>query len=75
MFWGLTDPHPDPLVTSTDPDPAPDPSFPNKSVKRTERMVANFNFNTTSFLLKIRFTPSNILLHFINLLNFIYKTL
>jgi hypothetical protein len=38
MFWGLTDPHPDQLVTSTDlaPAPAPDPSCPNKSVKRTE---------------------------------------
>jgi hypothetical protein len=38
MFWGLPDPHPDQLVTSTDlaPAPAPDPSCPNKSVKRTE---------------------------------------
>ncbi len=38
MFWGLPDLHPDPLVTSTDLAlaPAPDPSFPNKSVKRTE---------------------------------------
>jgi hypothetical protein len=28
MFWGLPDPHPDPLVTSTDQDadPASDPS-------------------------------------------------
>jgi hypothetical protein len=27
MFLGLPDPHPDPLVTSTDHDPAPDPSI------------------------------------------------
>ncbi len=28
-FWGLSDPHPDPLVTSMDPapDPVPDPSI------------------------------------------------
>jgi hypothetical protein len=27
MFLGLPDEHPEPLVTSTDPDPAPDPSL------------------------------------------------
>jgi hypothetical protein len=33
MFLGLPDPHPDPLVTSTDPaqDPAPDPT-PDPSI-------------------------------------------
>jgi hypothetical protein len=35
MILGLPDPHPDPLVTSTDtgPDPAPDP--PAKIVRKT----------------------------------------
>jgi hypothetical protein len=27
LFLGLRDPHPDPLVTSTDPAPAPGPSI------------------------------------------------
>ncbi len=27
MFLGLPDPHPNPLVTGTDPDPALNPSF------------------------------------------------
>ncbi len=41
IFLGLPDPHPDPLVTSTD-DPDPYPSlFSRKSVERTEIMVAN----------------------------------
>jgi hypothetical protein len=40
MFLGLPDPHPDLLVTSTDLDPAPDPSLSHKSVERTEIIVA-----------------------------------
>jgi hypothetical protein len=52
MFLCLLDPHPDPLLTSTDP--APDPFLSYKSVERTEMMFANYNFNTKIFLLKIK---------------------
>jgi hypothetical protein len=41
MFLGLPDAHPDPLVTSKDPAPDPDPSLFPKSFERTEIMVAN----------------------------------
>jgi hypothetical protein len=47
MFLGLLDPHPDPLVTSTDPDPAPDSSLSHKCVERTE--IVKLNFNTKNF--------------------------
>ncbi len=33
-------PNQDPLVRGTDPDPVPDPPFPQKSVERTEKMHA-----------------------------------
>ena len=36
MFLGLSDPHPDPLGTSTDPDPLP---VSHKSAEGTEIMV------------------------------------
>jgi hypothetical protein len=42
MFLGLPDPHPDPLVTSTDSDL--DPSQYHKSDEWTEVMIA-FKFN------------------------------
>ncbi len=35
MFLDLSDPHPDSLVTSTDPDPAPDPSIIKQIVRKT----------------------------------------
>jgi hypothetical protein len=36
MFLGFPDPHPDPLITSTDPapDPAPDPSIIKQKSKK-----------------------------------------
>jgi hypothetical protein len=41
MFLGLANSHPDPLITSTDPDdPDPDVSLYDKSVQRTEIMIA-----------------------------------
>jgi hypothetical protein len=52
MFLGLPDPHSDPLVTSTDPDPAPDPSLSHKCIERTD--IIKLNFNTKIFLHKIK---------------------
>jgi hypothetical protein len=57
MFFGIPDPHQDPLVTSTDPeaDPAPDPSFSDKSVEQTEIMVAKYkNFLPKNLILIIK---------------------
>jgi hypothetical protein len=59
MFWGLPDPHPDLLVTSTDRIHLPQVRiriipFSHKSVERTEMMVAKQNFNAKIFLLKIK---------------------
>jgi hypothetical protein len=45
MFLGLPDPHPDPLVTSTDPgpDPSPDPA-PDPSIIKQKYSKVNLAF-------------------------------
>jgi hypothetical protein len=40
MFLGLADPHPDPLVTSKDPDSALDPDLDPDPSHESEEMVA-----------------------------------
>jgi hypothetical protein len=53
MFLGLLDPHPDPLVTSKDPDSDLDPDTSHESVERTGERVEKKTFKTTIFMLKI----------------------
>ncbi len=50
MFLGLPDPHPDPLVTGTDPDPDRILPFSHKSVEQTEIIVVKIKLNTKIFL-------------------------
>ncbi len=70
MFLGIPDPHPDPLVTSAGPDadPAPDPSFSDESVEKTEIMVSKYK----NFLVKNLILIINNIFTILKLLNFIY---
>jgi hypothetical protein len=50
MFLGLPDPHPDPLVTSTDPDPALDLSIIKQNSKKNLDFFCVCNFFKTFYL-------------------------
>jgi hypothetical protein len=72
IFLGLPDQHSDPLVTSTNPAPAPDPSISHKSVELTEVIDCKIKFYYKYFPAKYLFLIIKHIFTISKLLSFIY---